>query len=196
MPERNPIGESVRSFNETIAQTIGNSVDGQRVKKLIEISRKYGHIAHGVKTSETITRINKQGILPLTPEGGFVSMWGKGYRIFASSINNTPLQFFDTPFFHYAHSIDRKNNIAKMTLAVTNCSLFPLISQSRQTDCHLSFHVPVPRNSIILLCVEKELKSRSNIKKCQKSMQEAMFDQLENALIEGYSGGETRIIRL
>lgn len=177
---------SYDSLYHNIASQIGDSVSPKRVEDVVNMSNGYGHIVHGVRSSQSLKSVKTEGIKPLTPEGGFISCWTSGTRIFAGSTKETPLQFFDTTFFHYAPSYDRRKGISRMVMALTNPDLIKredIVVANNQVD----LKTRVPRDEMALLIVEGNRKH--NIKS-------TMFDLLESTMKSGYLGGELKLVKL
>lgn len=166
-----------------IAGAIGGQISPQRVEQLISIAKSEGFLLHGVKSRFSLGTIREKGILPLTPEGGYVSYWACGERIFISARSGSIGRFFDTPFFNYSHSrsAGEKTGDTMILALATKSSLqnFTRANIGPSSDV-VMIDSPVPKESIMLLVVEGP-----NARVTQQSM----FELLENACTNGYKPG-------
>lgn len=174
-------------FCKRTADIIGGSVTASRVERLIRASNDGKHIFHGVKRYKDVAGVEQEGILPLTPEGGNVSYWTCGFRIFGSSLDNPRLvNLFDTPFFNYSHSRG-VNNLSQMTIAVSNYEQLyqaGILEKPFKNDSYLTISKPVSVENIALLIVQTGAGDPS-------AVQQRMFDLMENSLENSYCGGQT-----
>ncbi|HLD02796.1 MAG TPA: hypothetical protein VJC07_03810 [Candidatus Nanoarchaeia archaeon] len=98
-----------------VAVLIGG-IDPSHIGAIIDASNTQGLILHGIKRAGCFDKICREGVLPLTPEGGQVSFWASGERIFGDA--SFPMGTFDTPFFNYAIARDEKSKVSSMNLAM------------------------------------------------------------------------------
>ncbi len=110
MPQR-PMPERVAD----VAALIGG-IDPSHIGAIIDASNTHGLILHGIKRAGCFDRICREGVLPLTPEGGQVSFWASGEKIFGDA--SFPMGTFDTPFFNYAIARDETSRVSSMNLAM------------------------------------------------------------------------------
>lgn len=180
-------------FCEQVAKTIGGEVTAQRVKRLIWLSNKGKHIFHGVKRLKYLEGVKAEGIMPLTPEGGQVSFWTSGQRLFGELKKDGSLQSYDSTFFHYGHTENDKNDgTTCMTIALSNAKAINQLSEVEVKDNdYLQIGFSVPREKISLLQVKTEGDALSSGRAAAQIAEQEMFKLIEDALIGGYElGGE------
>ncbi len=92
-----------------------------KVFEILKLSEKIETVYHGIKRGDAISPILNNGIEPITPEGGNVSFWTTGLKLFINSykLPVTWDQEMDTSFFHYMHARQKPNTYA-MQLAVSD----------------------------------------------------------------------------
>ncbi len=153
-----------------VAKMIGRDVTPERIARVIYLSNIEGYLFHGIKRCTDLERIKKEGILPKTPEGGMVSWWTTGSRIFWSSPG--PLRGYDTTFFHYGYSGEESMNIA-----VANRHVLDKLGRiSFKSDSDVTINFPVPPEAIhILQVVEKTAVSA-------QALEQEMFKLIEKTL--------------
>ncbi len=178
-------------FAKLVADTIGE-VDSSLVKEVIDISNKETYIFHGIKGNESFSIINKEGVCPLTPEGGYVSFWASGKKIFGEILDEK-LSTYDTPFFHYAHSNDSSEDFIFMNMAIAKYSDLEersLVEKKFEEDGYLTISQTIPRNLIHLFRAELEVYKNKNVLRENSQIAERiLLKQIHNALIENYSSG-------
>lgn len=173
-----------------IADVIGGQITPQRVEQLISVAKSEGFLLHGVKSRSSLGTIRERGILPLTPEGGYVSYWTCGERIFISARSGSIGMFFDTPFFNYSHSRSTGEKTGDtMILALANKSSLQKLTRANigPSSDVVMIDSPVPREYIMLLVVEGP-----NAKVTQQSM----FGLLEDTCNKGYKPGSEIFARI
>ncbi len=182
---------SLPPFCEDVAKTIGGQISPQRIAAVIELSNQRSCIAHGIKRSYAIGMVAKEGVKPLTPEGGQVSFWTSGSRIFRSSLGNTPLGYYDTTFFQYAHSRDDRSQERTMAIALTNRLVLERLGLHVKipSNSTVTIHAIVPPEALHLLIVKQKLDST-------QPLQPVMFDLLEDVLRQGLFLSSTTIVNL
>ena len=180
-------------FCEQVAKTIGGEITAQRVKRLIWLSNKGKHIFHGIKRLKYLEGVKKEGIMPFTPEGGQVSYWTSGQRLFGELKKDGSLQSYDSTFFHYGHTENNKNNgTTYMAIALSNAKAINQLSEVEVKDNdYLQISFSVPREKISLLQVKVEGDQQEGKYKAAQIAEQEMFKFIEDALIGGYElGGE------
>ncbi len=140
-----------------IAQTIGGDVTPMRVLNLLEQSHQRGLLFHGIKRNADFLTVQQDGIKPLTPEGGDVSFWATGLKLFSNRTDKlTPLATLDTSFFQYANSSDAAgSDFSFMTLAVSSYDILKRFASFPFTpDGDVMIHSEVPREAIEIIRIE------------------------------------------
>jgi len=169
----NPSDDKLQLFCKITASFISPEITPERVKRVIDISNQEGHLFHGIKRYSSLDSIKQSGILPLTPEGGPASYWTSGFRVFGASLNPSPLNTYDTTFFHYAHSSDPSDEKIRMLIALTNTKELGRLGLNTKTisqNAYIAIRIPIPRSSIILLSVEEKVnKYRTDLHRVTRS---------------------------
>lgn len=146
MPSR-PLLERVAN----IASLIG-SIDPSHIEAIIDTSNSKGLIIHGIKRAGSFDRICREGVKPLTPEGGNVSFWASGERIFGDA--SFPMGTFDTPFFNYSIARNDSKKVSSMNLAMTMYSELPRNEQEFEQNGVLCVPQTVLPMNLYLLQVQ------------------------------------------
>ena len=162
-----------QGFSNQVAEILGGDVTPEQIEALIEASNRNGIIFHGIHDSAKIPNIERQGILPLTPEGGFVSYWSLGKPLFATNTSRG-LTTYDSTFFHYAPN-GRTNGEKKpsMNIAATQLKLVKPGVQVPPNQ-QVTIDRAVPRSDLALLKVSGHVNGRS--------AQVRMFELLEEVV--------------
>lgn len=171
----------LQNFCEKTSEIISGSVSPERIRGLIDLANSRKVIVHGIKIYQRIKSVEEQGVLPLTPEGGYVSFWATGYRIFGSSLDNlSPLNTYDTPFFNYAHTRNLYGEPC-MALAVTSQEKLKGVAGGVKIkpDSQLTLGFTVPRSALHLLVAE----AGSD----EGSVADSMFGMLEDVVTNSFS---------
>ncbi len=86
------------------------------VLRILDMSAERRTLYHGVKRREALPKIAECGGLPNSPEGGLVSWWTTGLRLFLNrdGLPTKASSTYDTSFFDYSH------NDEGMSLLVTD----------------------------------------------------------------------------
>lgn len=181
-------------FCEQVAKTIGGEISTQRVKRLIWLSNKGKHIFHGIKRIKYLEGVKTDGIMPLTPEGGQVSFWTSGRRLFGELKKDGSLQSYDSTFFHYGHTENNKNDgTTYMMIALSNAKTINQLSEVEIKDNdYLQIGFPVPREKMSLLQVKVEGNRPEGEYKAAQIAEQEMFKLIEDVLIRGYDLGEEK----
>ena len=175
------LGNDYNEFGTKVSEILGGSISPQRIKCLIDASNNQGFIFHGIKNDSKLPEIEDQGILPLTPEGGYISFWTIGESLFGTKILGGRISTFDSTFFHYALSKSKtEENSLSMNIAVTKVGLIEP-SQPKQLNTQLTFNYPILRNQFALLHVQEKIKNKQAIGDTRQELQEKMFCLLEQA---------------
>lgn len=155
---------------QRIADIVG--VSEGRVARLVEQTERGGHLVHGIKNLGSLEGIMRDGVLPMSPDGG-ASYWTSGLRIFAANGPDSPLFGLDSSFFDYGSKV----------LALTNKGLLAShgIRLGDIDGSPVLITQPVPRTAIAILGVGGAI---------FKNGSKAMFELLEGAVQSGYSGGD------
>lgn len=179
-------------FSQRVADLLDFSISPERIQNLIDVSNTEGFIFHGIKNNEAVPYIEEHGILPLTPEGGDISCWTMGKRLFGTS-NQKKLFGYDSTFFHYAPSQSKKNpNIYSMNIAVTKAGIsVPELKVYQNQELHIS--KPVPRQDIALLRTEIMLSGENNRAQTVRKIETNMFKLLEFTVNNFEPGGSYQI---
>lgn len=171
----------VPKFAACVAETMGGDINAKRIQDLIEISNRNGIIFHGISNPSLVPNIERHGVLPNTPEGGFVSFWSMGESLFGTQIPRG-ITTFDSTFFHYAYSNRTAHeNKPSMHIAVTVLDLLGPIGEIRPNQ-QFQIKKRVSRSEIELLATEGG--------KGNKTINERMFELLEEAA-RNFSPGTT-----
>lgn len=142
------IGEEVESSHATIAP--------ENIFEVINASNKKGFIVHGVKDNARYPLVDQEGVKPLTPEGGYVSFWVSGTRIFGTQLGED-LYTQDSVIFDWAHSrynADPLHTCA--TLVITNQETLERagVTADIKPNGYIKIKEKVPREVIHLIRVE------------------------------------------
>jgi len=162
----------VPKFAACVAEAMGGNVDARRIQDLIDTSNRKGIIFHGISNPRLVPNVEQHGVLPNTPEGGFVSYWSMGESLFGTQ---TPrgITTFDSTFFHYAYSNKGAHeNKPSMHIAVTLLELLGPRGEIRPNQ-QVQIKKLVQRSEIELLTAEG--------KEGNKTINERMFELLEEA---------------
>lgn len=185
-------------FFEHVANLIGGEVTASRVRWVVEEWNRGHHIVRGLRRGSEISRIQREGIRSMTPEGGYVSFWSMGTRVFGyPGKEHTDLagMGIDTPFFEYAHTVSPEEERILMNMALTRRDLLATYLHGRRDpvpfprDSTIKIPFPVPREKMALLQVE--VTGRGSARDQVQVAGQEMFKLLERALRNGYQGGET-----
>jgi len=192
--------------------SVNGDVSQERIMSIIEASNNGGHAMHGVKWRSCVNIVESQGISPLTPEGGFVSFWTSGSRIFgAISGEGKKVDSYDCPFFNYAHCRENpeiygspflRQSIKdeEVCMAITNNDLIERVVGVKTVvspDGYLEFKFQVPREALCLLRVRFVRNEKKTPSRAQGILKErALLQLMEEALLKGYKGGETKFIEV
>lgn len=191
--EYNPLPDSCRE----IAKIIGGNVSGERIRRVIKLSNTGGQMLHGIKRYESLERIQKEGILPLAPEGGYASYWSLGNRIFWSSVSSSGrINTYDTTFFDYGHNRGKQER-SGMIIAITNGNDLQKIGPVElKEDSLVHINFPIPRAKIYLIQVNLEGRrhTSSTPRERAQALEQEMFRLIEESLVEGYKSGEGRLL--
>lgn len=158
-----------------VAESLGKGISAERVLELARATTAGEHIVHGVKYAEAVDKIASDGIKPLTPEGGWVSYWTSGLRMFTATDNpNSSLFGYDSSIFQYTNK----------AIILTNRDLLSKcgISFSRWDGQAVTIDKAIPRRAVALLGIKPGL---------GKNIPRAAFELLEKVIRGGYKGGET-----
>jgi hypothetical protein len=178
------------NFEEFISGLIGKT-DPALVREVIKISNKEQYIFHGIKRNAYFEAVSKEGIKPLTPEGGFASFWTAGYSLFSMRKNVfNPLMTYDTPFFNYAHSTDPAKDKMYMNLAIAKYSELEkqsLTKEPFEENGYFALNKPIPRNLIHLIRIES---SNSNSgRESARIAEQMLLKNIYNVLKKDYKKG-------
>lgn len=182
-----------------VTKTIGADISPDKVAGVIELSNRGGHIFHGIKRYKYFLDVIESGILPKTPEGGMVSCWCVGSRIFWSELTlSNKLNTYDTAFFHYGHCAREDSSLLHMAIALTNRQVLSQIGQVRvEKNSLVTVKFPVPRSLICLLHVDLKIDSgeRNSAftpRQHGQVLENEMFNLIEECLVGGYKLGEKK----
>jgi hypothetical protein len=89
---------NIDELSRAIAQETGDADLTRTVRQIIDRSNEGRFLFRG-STRSTIPRLEERGVEPRSPEGGNVSYWTSGSRIFSTYTDT--LNTLDTTFFHY-----------------------------------------------------------------------------------------------
>lgn len=187
----NVLGNECYEFGTSVSEILGGSISPQRIKCLIDASNNQGFIFHGIKNDSKLPEIEDLGILPLTPEGGFISFWTMGESLFGTKMSGGGISTFDSTFFHYAPSRSRiEENSLAMNIAVAKVGL---IDQSRpkQVNTQLTFNYPISRNLFALLSVQEKIKNNQATEDTMQELLRKMFCLIEQATVKDFQAGTT-----
>jgi hypothetical protein len=102
------------SVPEAVSGIMGLT-DSHLVREVIEMSNREGLMVHGFRKPK-FEKVRTSGVLPLTPEGGYVSYWNTGHRIFGVPYPDH-FETFDSTVFNYAHSQEGGTKYANVAVA-------------------------------------------------------------------------------
>lgn len=178
-------------FCADVAKTMGGQISPQRIEDVIKLSNQQGYIAHGIKRSHSIPLVLAEGIKPLTPECGNVSFWTSGLRIFTRVVSDptNDFKYFDTTFFHYAHSTNTVSNERAMAIALTNKSALENMGQPKGKilpNSTIMIDKIIPPEALHLLVVKQGFGTI-------QGLQTAMFETLESLLKNGFRPNSSTI---
>lgn len=105
----------IEIFCQNIASEIGG-VEPGRIGELIKNLNEGEYLAHGIKKYTSLTSVERDGILPLTPECGKASCWNTGKEIFGGG-DGTGLSTLNATFFNWAFS--SSNEEVVMAIVIT-----------------------------------------------------------------------------
>jgi len=179
-------------FCEKTAEVIGGGISPRRVRRIIDLSNEGKHLIHGVKRDKDFESIKREGILNLTPEGGRVSYWTSGLRMFGILNNGFTLSTRDSTFFDYAHSRSLDPHKTFMTIAITNEQELNKIKQFLfKEDGYITIDTAVPADRLALLRVELSWEENLlSLREKAQTAEQIMFTLLEKVLLKGYKAGE------
>lgn len=182
----------IKPLYREIAQTIGGGVTPERVKRVIDLSNKGKHLFHGVKNNSHMPKILEEGIGPKTAEGGYVSYWTIGWRIFSSRSDRLGrMGTYGTTFFHHGASRSKEPKKSYMNIVVTNKEALDSIQPtdiSENETVTLNFHVPRSKMHVLRVKLDKGETDYSE-RTYKRLAEQKMFDLIENALTEEYKPG-------
>jgi hypothetical protein len=162
----------VPKFAVCVAEAMGGDIHARRIQDLIETSNRKGIIFHGISNPRLVPNVEQHGVLPNTPEGGFVSYWSMGESLFGTQIPRG-ITTFDSTFFHYAYSSKSAHeNRPSMHIAVTMLDLIEPRGEIRPNQ-QVQIKKLVRRSELELLTTEGESGN--------KTINERMFELLEEA---------------
>lgn len=190
--EAQEVGAREGQFYSHVAEMIGGDVTPGRVRRVIERLNSGKHLVHGIFRDPALSRIEREGIRPITPEGGYVSDWTTGTRVFGHPEAHGPIAKggYDTSFFHYAHTPSNELGHTHMSIAMTNGDLFKEVGEvyfMKNSMVELPF--PVPREKMALLLVEMKGGGKDD-RTSRQRLEQTMFGLLEEVLEKSYRGGE------
>lgn len=91
------------STAERIAAFFGG--DPREVAEIVDRANAYRLLFRGIRSERRVPQARTEGIAPVSPEGGDVSYWSTGSRVFLSGDGEgSGLATYGTTFFHYAHN--------------------------------------------------------------------------------------------
>jgi len=198
---------SARLIANLTAKSIGfDDVTEDRILSIIDESNSGQHIFHGVKRRSLISSVDSHGVLPLTPEGGFISCWTSGSEIFGHLEGpERKVSLYGSTFSDYGHSFpefDQIQNLSdeEMCIAITNGGLMEKHvgrkgQISHNETAHLNF--PIPRQAMCLLRV-KLIRKEAGRPSClnRRILERQMIKLMEKTLSQGYQGGETMFTQI
>lgn len=189
--EAQETGTREGQFYSHVAEMIGGDVTPERVRRVVERLNSGKQLVHGIFRGQALSRIEREGIRPITPEGGYVSDWTTGMRVFGHPEARGPIAKggYDTSFFHYAHTHSEELGDVQMSMAMTNADLLQEMGAvyfMKNSMVELPF--PVPREKMALLLVEIQGGRRDQTSR--QTLEQTMFGLLEEVLEKSYRGGE------
>lgn len=181
-------------FCADVAKTMGGQISPQRIEDVIRLSNQQGYIAHGIKRNSAIEQVTQEGIKPLTPECGNVSFWTSGLRIFSRVVSDptNSFRYFDTTFFHHAHSRNNRSTERAMMIAVTNKAALERICALEGRilpNSTVIINETVPPEAIHLLVVKQKSDEI-------QGLQPVMFELLEDAIRNGLHLNSSTILSI
>lgn len=184
--------DGLQPFCEDVATLIGAQVTPKRVENLIRLSNEQGFITHGIKRNSMLEKVTKEGVSPLTPEGGYVSFWTCGWRTFAHSLHSSPIRYMDTPFFDYGFSKDEEQKETAMAIAITSKAAIEAIIVPEVKilpNSVTTINRVVPPQAMHLLIVKQGFGGSHRISP-------VMFELLENVVHNGFPSKSSTVIKL
>lgn len=176
---------SEQQFLEKVAHTIGGDVTADRIANFLKLVSQKGLLFHGIKSRQSAKLAFKQGILPLTPEGGKVSFWSFGPYIFAHPITLEKGMFgIDSPFFDYAHWNDAQTS--GFTIAITERD--KLSGGYKEGLGQTQITVPINPSLIQFIHIEGENTSLEP-RRFGQAMEQKAFSLMERSVIDGPAFG-------
>src|SRR3990167_7400561 len=110
-------------YFEEVSKTIGGDVTPERVRNVINLLKKGGYIVQGVKSEKALESIREQGVLMLSPEAGWESVWYSGTGIFGNLTLSSNLQTLDSPFFNYSSAKTIEGDKRLLAIVMSNREL-------------------------------------------------------------------------
>ena len=122
----------------------------------------------------------------LTPEGGNVSYWTSGSRVFN---NGTPGAYgtFDTTFFHWAHTNDTQQDKMKMQLAISKRDTLrakKLPTKEIESDGYITLPESIPRDAICIIEIEADIYPNQGNRETAQLLEQELFRTIESAMLE------------
>jgi nucleoside-diphosphate kinase len=174
---------------DDIAEAIGYEWIGL-VEGIIADSNMKGLLYHGVKNRDSIPKIEKQGLKPLTPESGLASFWATGLSLFY------PLM--DSPFFRYSgeHSPNHPE-LCELNLAVSSYKGLALKGHSLPTyqfDTQLLIKETIPYDSLAIINIKVEhpvTEDTKTLRGYAKKAEQMLLRAIDSQLTGQFTPGNT-----
>ena len=183
------------TLTHQVAQVIGE-VSPDVVREVIERSNSKGYLFHGIKSNRCYEDVLNEGIKPLTPEGGYVSFWTSGSRLF--SLGRGALATFDTTFFHNAHSHNTSLGEGYVTLAIAKYSDLEealLVDKPFRPDSCMKISLTVPRELIQVIRIEIDYSGKGTSREKGQVQERLLLAELHRVLKEDYEPGGLSVVK-
>lgn len=180
-------------FSQHIAAEIGGDIIPTRLLELIVTLNNGHYLVHGIKREKDVAKVRKEGIAPLTPEGGMVSYWNSGKEIFGTG-NGTGMRTLNSTFFNWAHS-QSEGPVLTMNMALTTAEQAHV---RFRPDAEVTIPFSVPPDSFHLLRVEVDRTQFPDTTRRQLAQraEQAMFSLLERAASGNLPRGGQTVVSL
>ena len=174
---------AVSSPDKQVAELIGGDITEERVTNLIKKSNELQLVFHGIMRRTSREGVIEKGILPITPEGGFVSFWNTGTGLFYHGTTlNDKIQTLDSSFFNYVpHSLAvSSKSVIESTLGTT---------LDYQPNGQLTIPKIIPPEALELIFVDLDENIDITGRARGQKIEQTMFTSLEEVIRDGLKPG-------
>lgn len=173
-----------------ISNLIGNGLESL-VEEVVELSNKKKILYHGIKRCKDVEKIERQGILPLTPESGPCSFWSTGTALFYPEM--------DSPFFNYSGGRSLEPNTCELNLATASYDLLldlDLSLPDYEEDSQIKISEAVPYYAITIINVKLRCPQNEEILRKHRQVAEHMIlESIQEYLFQGFPLGKINKVK-